>query len=188
MTSDLQIASNQHNALKSTGPQTPEGKAAVSLNALKHGLRSSRVVIPGESQEEYDRLCAELNIEWQPEGPTELHYVQRLAVSTWKLDRMERKESELAAQGYTDGLNIIWQHQARLERSYDNARATLERLKKSKAESEKPKPTQQPKPVQSAVQQQQQQQPYPKPQVDMRRSLANNVPGTRPMPKLPQSR
>ena len=38
MTSPKKAEANRRNALNSTGPRTPEGKAAVRLNALKHGL------------------------------------------------------------------------------------------------------------------------------------------------------
>ena len=37
-TSPARLAANRRNALKSTGPKTPEGKAASRLNAFKHGL------------------------------------------------------------------------------------------------------------------------------------------------------
>ena len=37
MTSEKKAEANRRNALKSTGPKTPEGKAAVRLNALRHG-------------------------------------------------------------------------------------------------------------------------------------------------------
>ena len=38
MATEAQIAANRQNALKSTGPSSPEGKAASSQNRLTHGL------------------------------------------------------------------------------------------------------------------------------------------------------
>ena len=37
------LAANRRNAQKCTGPRTPEGKARVSLNALKHGRYAHRL-------------------------------------------------------------------------------------------------------------------------------------------------
>jgi hypothetical protein len=51
MTSEKKAEANRRNALKSTGPKTPEGKAAVSLNALKHGLLSQEILLPREDEE-----------------------------------------------------------------------------------------------------------------------------------------
>ena len=48
MTSEKKIEANRQNERKSTGPKSPEGKAAVRLNALKHGLLSQQVLLPGE--------------------------------------------------------------------------------------------------------------------------------------------
>ena len=56
MTSEKKAEANRRNALKSTGPKTPEGKAAVRLNALKHGLRSEEVLLPGEDGEALTEL------------------------------------------------------------------------------------------------------------------------------------
>jgi len=42
MATDRQIAANRKNAQKSTGPKTPEGRAAVRLNGVKHGLTAKR--------------------------------------------------------------------------------------------------------------------------------------------------
>ena len=63
-----QIDANRRNARKSTGPKTPEGKAAVRMNSLRHGLRARTVVLPGESREEFNQLCDDLEAEWQPES------------------------------------------------------------------------------------------------------------------------
>jgi hypothetical protein len=47
MTSERQKAANQANALHSTGPKTPEGKAAIRFNAFRHGLLAQDAVLPG---------------------------------------------------------------------------------------------------------------------------------------------
>jgi len=41
MATNQQAIANKNNAAKSTGPKTEDGKASVSGNALKHGLKSS---------------------------------------------------------------------------------------------------------------------------------------------------
>ncbi len=46
VTTDKKAEANRQNALKSSGPKTPEGKEAVRLNALKHGLLSKDVLPP----------------------------------------------------------------------------------------------------------------------------------------------
>src|SRR5215211_7001331 len=51
MTSDKKTEANRRNALKSTGPKTLEGKAAVRLKALRHGLLSQEMLLPGEDEE-----------------------------------------------------------------------------------------------------------------------------------------
>ena len=66
-----QIEANRRNALLSTGPKTLEGKAAVRLNALRHGLRAHTVVLPGENPEQFHQLCEDLEAEWQPQSRTE---------------------------------------------------------------------------------------------------------------------
>jgi hypothetical protein len=57
MTSEKQAEANRRNALKSTGPKTPEGKNAVRLNALKHGLLSQEILLPGEDEEALNAWC-----------------------------------------------------------------------------------------------------------------------------------
>src|SRR5437899_735942 len=95
-----QIEANRRNALKSTGPSTPEGKAAVRLNALRHGLRAHTVVLPSENPEQFQQLCDDLEAEWQPQTRTEQLYVEQMAVSQWKLRRMEIGEISLLVQKF----------------------------------------------------------------------------------------
>jgi len=98
MITEKQIESNRANAAKSTGPRTPTGKAVVSMNAMKHGLRSANAVLPTvESEEEYqehrDRVFADL----APVGYMEEMLADRVASLTWRLNRVARFESQATA-------------------------------------------------------------------------------------------
>ena len=53
MATKAQTKANRQNAQKSTWPQTVEGKATVSQNAVKHGLFTDSV-IKGENQADYE--------------------------------------------------------------------------------------------------------------------------------------
>jgi hypothetical protein len=54
MATQAQFHANRRNAQASTGPRTPEGKAASSANATRHGLSAAFRVLPNENQEEFD--------------------------------------------------------------------------------------------------------------------------------------
>jgi len=56
MASKKQIEANRRNALKRSGPKTPDGKATARLNATKHGLLSQEVLLPGEDEEALKEL------------------------------------------------------------------------------------------------------------------------------------
>src|SRR5918994_1209006 len=99
MTSARKAAANRQNALKSTGPRTPEGKAAVRLNALRHGLLSEDIVLPGEDEEALRELAERLRAELQPVGELEIRLVGRITSLLWRLRRLERVESGIFAWG-----------------------------------------------------------------------------------------
>ncbi len=69
--SEKQQEANRRNAQHSTGPTTPEGKKAASLNAVTYGLRTRSLLIQGENIADYWRLWDNLEGEWQPETQTE---------------------------------------------------------------------------------------------------------------------
>src|SRR5918997_5279001 len=93
MTSDKQVRANQRNALKSTGPKTPKGKAAIRHNALKHGLLSLEVLLPGEDEAALKELGESLRDELQPVGELENILVERIIAAYWRLRRLGRVEA-----------------------------------------------------------------------------------------------
>src|ERR671912_1238239 len=97
MTSEKKAEANRRNALKSTGPKTPEGKAAVRLNALRHGLRSEEILLPGEDEEALRELDEYLRGELQPVGELENLLVDRIVAAYWRLRRLGRVEAGIFA-------------------------------------------------------------------------------------------
>ncbi|HEG44567.1 MAG TPA: hypothetical protein ENH94_11015 [Phycisphaerales bacterium] len=93
MTTPRQLHANRQNALKSTGPTTPEGKSATAQNAVKHGLLTSQNIINGESKDDFDLHREQLFEEFNPETPIENHLVQRIVTLTWRLKRAYRAQT-----------------------------------------------------------------------------------------------
>jgi hypothetical protein len=132
MATARQIEANRLNSLKSTGPVTPEGKMAVRFNALRHGVRSASLLLPGESLQKYWELCDEIGNEWQPKGRSELFFAEQMVAAQWKLRRIENAEYWIYRTGDPDkqltALDRLWQAQIRQERSFARALHELERL------------------------------------------------------------
>lgn len=93
MATDQQIAANRKNAQKSTGPKTPEGRAAVRLNGVKHGLTGATLVLPGEKESDFESLLADFESEHQPATPTEEALVRQIAMAQWRLRRLYHVEA-----------------------------------------------------------------------------------------------
>ena len=93
MASPAQLEANRRNAKKSTGPKTPEGRAAVRLNGLKHGLTSKILVLEGESRAGFENLLDSLEAEHQPATPTEVILVRQMAMAAWRLQRVVHMEA-----------------------------------------------------------------------------------------------
>jgi len=97
MSTRAQIAANQANAEKSTGPQTEEGKAASSHNRASHGLSYVNTyffLLPCESSYAYDNLLMDLRNEHSPMTRTEDTLVERMAQHHWLRCRAEFFESK----------------------------------------------------------------------------------------------
>ena len=103
MTSDKQAEANRRNALKSTGPKTPEGKDAVRHNAVKHGLLSQDVLLPGEDEAALKELGERMRAELQPVGELESLLVERIIAAQWRLRRLGRVETGIFAEELSGG-------------------------------------------------------------------------------------
>lgn len=82
---------------QSTGPRTPEGKTISSMNAVKHGLYSSKIVINSdrlkEDPAEYDLLLTSLIEELQPQTPFQFCLVRKIVDCLWRSRRIINAET-----------------------------------------------------------------------------------------------
>lgn len=85
------VDANRRNAMRSTGPRTPEGKAKVRLNALRHGFRArdeTCIAVGGDdTRREIEAHIEKLSREIHPRGPEQDAAVSALAHALWKLGR-----------------------------------------------------------------------------------------------------
>ncbi len=88
------LLANRANALKSSGPKTPEGKEVSRRNTLKHGLTGGGVVILGEDVDAVDERAEALQVELAPEGSLMTRIlVRRVAAMSVRAERCVRQET-----------------------------------------------------------------------------------------------
>ena len=98
MATDAQTAANRKNAAKSTGPKTPEGKAASSRNALSHGMAAHEfMAFPDEDAAAYEASLVAWSDDLKPAGPVESALVELACWSRWRLNRCARHETSVLA-------------------------------------------------------------------------------------------
>ena len=84
------LAANRANAQHSTGPKDT---TKTRFNGVRHGLTSKQTVIPGESQEEYDKFQTEFLRDLNPQSTIERTLADRIIAATWRLQRFQRMEA-----------------------------------------------------------------------------------------------
>ena len=96
MSTAAQTLANQQNAQRSTGPQTPEGKAASSRNASTHGLsNASFTLLPTEDVAGFNAALDCYLERFDPQDHHEVFLTQLMVQSTWKLARIHRIQAAL---------------------------------------------------------------------------------------------
>jgi hypothetical protein len=154
------LSANRRNAQKSTGPKTPQGKAAVACNAIRHGLSAGFTVLPHEDQAAFDQMLENYRKEFNPQTGHTTFLVQQLAQSRWRLERIRRFEAAafeymLSEDGATlnetnpdarivakiasktgDPLPILHRYAVDAERSYYRAHRELSQTESRKKRNE----------------------------------------------------
>ena len=97
--SPASIEANRANALQSTGPCTPEGKLRSSLNALRHGLTSKMVLLPGDDLAAYETFKRSFFGDLKPKGELEEQLAFTLVNTQWRLNRCRAFEESILATG-----------------------------------------------------------------------------------------
>jgi hypothetical protein len=102
-------AANRRNAQLSTRPRTEEGKSRSRLNAVKHGILASAVLITaGEGAEdpaEFEELLSALRRDLAPVGRLEEMMVEKIAVYWWRQKRVLSCEVGLVRRAFVPNLN-----------------------------------------------------------------------------------
>jgi hypothetical protein len=136
MATARQAFANQQNSQHSTGPKTPDGKAASSRNSLRHGLASGQLLIPGETPEEFEALYQIFADEYLPATTHETVLVQEITKYKWLADRAIRLQGEQLALHYPEvpgSLQILLRYQLANERLYQKTIEQLLTTRKAKA-------------------------------------------------------
>jgi hypothetical protein len=77
------------------GPKTPQGRLAVRLNASTHGILSAQPVVNAcERAEDWEGHLEAIVDSLCPEGGMERFLAERVALCSWRLNRVVLHESE----------------------------------------------------------------------------------------------
>ena len=95
MTSFRQIEANRRNAIRSTGPNTEEGRRRSRRNAVRHGLCAETVIENVEDIEDYRAFEAAVIADYDAQTAVERELVLRLASLLWRLRRATAIETDL---------------------------------------------------------------------------------------------
>ena len=147
MATEAQISANRENSKVSTGPVTEQGKAIASRNHVVHGLCAADPVLPTEDRNAFNQLVEISKCEWQAETTHQEFLVRQMVGAQWKLDRVQRIETEMMAaledpsKAFTDkqtaeGFNRLERYRASLERTYSRCARELRATQKEKSQFE----------------------------------------------------
>ena len=138
--SQCKIEANRRNALKSTGPRTPAGKARSAWNSLKHGLLSRKLFVTSKhDKRRFSRLLSNLRRDLLPVGTLEEVLVEKIAYEYWRLGKAawQSQPDVVFAKKFPD---LDLRYETTINRQLYQAINQLERLQRSRAGEQVPAP------------------------------------------------
>jgi hypothetical protein len=124
--SPAKLAANRANAKKSTGPRTAAGKHRCSLNAIRHGAFSQRLVLPSEDSALFHRFRASIIDDIRPRRSHERQLCEQIVDASWRLLRLQRSARTATD---IDTLDRLSRSEQRLQRSIDRSLAEFVKLR-----------------------------------------------------------
>ncbi len=113
MASAAQIAANQANAQKSTGPKTPPGKAMSCRNSVKHGLSGRGIVLPEAEEEAVAERLVEWRQSYEARLPHEEFALRELVRESVRIERCNADDVSLRAR-MVDRAKTAWDDDRRV--------------------------------------------------------------------------
>lgn len=95
---ELHAAARNATTGRGTGPRSEKGKLRSSLNAVRHGLAATHMLLPGEDRADYERRMDAIFVAFDPKDEAQAQLVALVADDLWKLERLGKIE-----QGVTLG-------------------------------------------------------------------------------------
>ncbi len=126
MTKEIRALISRANAQKSTGPRTPAGRQRAAMNAVKHGLTGSRLILQPDEMEAYNQLSYALICELKPMTELERQAVQKIVDTHFRLNRLAGVENNVFNFGLIDNSRDT-PHDDRIEVMIAQTRAWIER-------------------------------------------------------------
>ena len=139
MATEAQIAANQQNAQKSTGPITEEGKAVVSQNHMSHGMTGRFRILGWEDAEQFQQLVHSIYDEQKPTSDSERRLVESMIQHFWLMQRAITLQDQCLESLETPDekrLGLFLRYQTTHERAYYKAMRELQNLRKEKRKEE----------------------------------------------------
>lgn len=187
------------------GPVTEQGKIRSSQNAFQHGAYSNRIILPGESTDEFFKLLHSYEDQFRPTDQLERDLIQDLTDARWRIERMKRQETLEWSQATMDAaqdpaladapyevlheyahrqraqmkgnpLENIRRAEARYRRDFDRALKTLNQHRREKLRNEPNIEQPATQPEPENVRNEPNEAPAPEPPYDSLEDLINDLP------------